>query len=357
MTAGQRAWTRRGLLGGAVRGMVGGYAALNLPRWAVAEPGATATQPANSGSVPVALTHGDSRAANIYDALRRIEPHIRRGLARKKRVLIKPNIVSTTHALSATHVDALEGLLEFLSPLVRESIVIAESAASGPATEGYDHYGYLKLTKKYRVELVDLDAEPVATEHLVDQRYQPVPLRLYQRLLDPDTYIISAAVMKTHDRAVVTLSLKNLVVGAAGKDPGFRWGKGSKGGNDKWLVHGGPKNEGIHFNMFTLARRLRPDLAVLDGFQGMEGNGPVGGTPVDHRVAVASTDWLAADRLAVQLMGFDFAKVGYLTFCAKAGMGEADLNRIEVLGPNPADLVRAYKPHENIAQQYRWMEG
>jgi uncharacterized protein (DUF362 family) len=62
--------------------------------------------------------------------------------------------------------------------------------------------------------------------------------------------------------------------------------------------------------MFVLAQHLHPHLAVIDGYEGMEGNGPVSGTPVSHRVAVVGLDWLAADRVAVELMGIDYTKVG-----------------------------------------------
>jgi len=106
----------------------------------------------------------------------------------------------------------------------------------------------------------------------------------------------------------------------------------------------------------TPASKLRPDLAVIDGYQAMEGNGPVGGTPVEHRVAVASLDWLAADRVAVALMGIDLDKVGYLNYCAAAGMGEARLDRMEILGSRVSDHLRKYRLADNIAQQLEWMK-
>jgi uncharacterized protein (DUF362 family) len=105
-----------------------------------------------------------------------------------------------------------------------------------------------------------------------------------------------------------------------------------------------------------MASKLRPDLAVIDGFQAMEGNGPVGGTPVEHRVAVSSLDWLAADSTAVALMGIDFAKMGYLNFCASAGYGEASIDRMEVLGERVADHVRTYRLADNIDKQLEWMK-
>jgi len=46
-------------------------------------------------------------------------------------------------------------------------------------------------------------------------------------------------------------------------------------------------------------------LAVIDGHEGMEGNGPSMGTPVASKLAIASTDFIAADRVAVECMGVD----------------------------------------------------
>ena len=93
---------------------------------------------------------------------------------------------------------------------------------------------------------------------------------------------------------------------------------------------------------------------MIDGYDGMEGNGPTLGKAVDHRVWVVSSDWLAADRLAVELMGIDFANVGYLNFCADAGLGQADLKKIEVLGEPVARHVKTYKLADNIEAQMIW---
>ena len=178
-------------------------------------------------------------------------------------------------------------------------------------------------------------------------------------ILDPGSYVISSAVMKTHGSVIATLSLKNIVFGAPIKDPGFtlydtdiRFSSRaveSKPGtvSDKRPIHGGGIH-GVNYNMYHLARRLYPDLALIDGFEGMEGNGPTMGTPVDHRVCVASTDWLAADRVGVELMGIDFSTIGYLNYCAQAGMGNADMEKIEIVGEKLTDHIRTYKLPDNI---------
>jgi uncharacterized protein (DUF362 family) len=175
-------------------------------------------------------------------------------------------------------------------------------------------------------------------------------------LLDPNHFVISAAKFKTHDRIVASLSLKNIVVGAAIKRGGGERPEGGRwDSSDKPITHGSGYR-GINYNLSALASRLHPHLAVIDGYEGMEGEGPTSGTPVNSRVCVVSPDWLAADRVALELMGIDFAKVGYLNYCAQAGLGEADLSKIEIVGPALKNYIKPYKLARNIDQQLIWMK-
>jgi uncharacterized protein (DUF362 family) len=337
--------------------ILGGLAALApAPLQALGE-GAPAPSP-SPAATQVALTAGDDRADNAFRALKTFQNEIARAIGDRP-IVIKPNNVSMDVQLCATHVDCLEGTLEFLKSIDKlQNVAIAESAASGPTLDGFENYRYTSLLKKYPVKLIDLDQEPVDVIQVFDEKdFRPHGVRMARRLLDPNTFIISAAKMKTHDRVVATLSLKNIVVGAPVKDPGFRWGPRSKAGtkNDKPLIHGSGFR-GINYNLFAIAQRLHPHLAIIDGYDGMQGNGPVGGTPVDHKVLVASLDWLAADRVAVELMGIDYAKVGYLNYCAQAGLGQGDLARIDVVGARIADHVKPYKLHDNVEKQLIWMQ-
>ena len=94
------------------------------------------------------------------------------------------------------------------------------------------------------------------------------------------------------------------------------------------------------------------DLGVIDGFVAMEGNGPVGGTPVDARVALASLDSLALDALTTKLMGFDPSKIMYLTSLAEAGKGQGDLSKVTVLGTPAEECQFHFKPHERLIEPY-----
>jgi uncharacterized protein (DUF362 family) len=295
----------------------------------------------------VSLVKGNDRREIVFQALKNIEDEVLASIGSRKRILVKPNFVSTTRPLAASHADEIRAILDFFKPRFKGEIIVGESAPSKNGTfEGYQSFGYMPLEKEYGIKLVDLNKEPWVYRYVFGKESRPIPIRIISTFLDRDTYIISAAKMKTHDRAVTTLSLKNILIGAPLND-------GKK--NDKGLTHldyNFTPKETLHFNMFHLAQEIWPDLSIIDGFEAMEGNGPIGGTPVDAKVALASLDSLALDTLTTRIMGFDTSKIPYLMAMAEAGMGQGDLTKVQVLG-TPVDQCQfKFKPNEKLAQAY-----
>jgi hypothetical protein len=93
----------------------------------------------------VGLLKGNDRREVVYQALKKIEDQILPGIG-NKRILIKPNFVSTNRPLAATHVDAVRAILDFLKPHCKQQIMVAESASLGGSTfDGFKRYGYLPL--------------------------------------------------------------------------------------------------------------------------------------------------------------------------------------------------------------------
>jgi uncharacterized protein (DUF362 family) len=282
------------------------------------------------------LIKGDNRRAIARRSLERISDDIQKRLVFRQPV-IKPNFVSSTIQLASSHVDQIRGILDFFSSIYRDKIIIAEAACYDTQT-AYENFGYMRLLQEYNVDLVDLNEGPYET-YSINDRHNKILVRLSRLLLDKENYIISAAKLKTHDTVVVTLSIKNMAVG-------------SIVGKDKTAVHQGVKQTNLI--LARLAGRARPDLAVIDGFEGMEGEGPTRGDPVHPGIGIASVDALAADRVACEVMGVNFHDVGYLHYCAEQGMGEADLNKIEILGERLSDCVRPFRLHRSVNEQYAW---
>jgi len=60
-------------------------------------------------------------------------------------------------------------------------------------------------------------------------------------------------------------------------------------------------------------------------------------------VAIASTDYVAADRVGIEAMGINPEWIGYLNCCGQARLGQADLGKIELRGVKLADVTRKYQ--------------
>ena len=305
------------------------------------------------GRAKVALIHGDDRRKNVRQALEAIDDQIRPALRRKTSILIKPNNVSTSNQLAATNVDAMHGILDYLEPRFRGPVVIAESSA-GDTLEGFEHFHYDQLAREHRaqhVSLIDFNREgryePVI---VLDADLHVTPVRLAARVLDPSTFVICSAMLKTHNTVVATLSVKNMVLGSP-----LHSAPGDLPWNDKRKYHVGLRQ--THVNMLVTAQRLQPNwgLAVIDGFEGMEGDGPGNGTPVASHLAIASTDFIAADRVGLEVMGINPDWVGYLKYAGLSGLGQYDLTRIDVAGASISSVQRKYQLHPDIQRELEWM--
>ncbi len=123
--------------------------------------------------------------------------------------------------------------------------------------------------------------------------------------------------------------------------------------SDKLAMHQGFPI--ININLAMLAPWVWPDLAVIDGFEAMEGTGPSDGTPVNWHIALAGTDALAVDVLTSSLMGFEPLQIGYLHYCHQLKLGTGDMARISVVGNVECDAVRRnFRPHPTFHLQSEW---
>ncbi|HOK45770.1 MAG TPA: DUF362 domain-containing protein [Bryobacteraceae bacterium] len=304
----------------------------------------------------VSLVTGNDRRKNIYNALLEIDDQIRPALKRKKYVLIKPNCVAVKNQLGSTHADALRGILDYLAPRFKGPVVIAESSRDD-TWDAYENFHYNQVASEYRglkVKLVDLNEEErYETFEILDRNVHMSQVRLAARLMDPGAFVLGSAILKSHDAVVATLSVKNLVMAAplhSSRKSADKW-------HDKSKYHAGFRQ--IHMNLLLTAKKLRPfwGATVIDGYEGMEGDGPINGTPVASRLAIASADFVAADRVGVEVMGVNPEWPGYLNYCARAGLGQYDLARIELRGGvAPAAVRKTYRLHKSIDRQLEWMK-
>lgn len=292
----------------------------------------------------VSLVKGPDRKQIILDSLKPFEDEVFSGIG-NKRVLIKPNMSVSRNPLAVTHVDAVRAVLEFLKPHHKQQVIIGESGVLN-TVEGYRNNSYEALVKEYDVQLIDLNTGPAEKYYIFGREQNPQPVRLISSFLDPEIYVISLARMKTHDCVLVTLALKNLLMAAPLNDYKH---------SDKGYLHGPAPalNDILHFNLFHLAHKVWPELAVIDGFEAMEGDGPAWGTPFEAKVALASTDPLAADCVATRIMGFDPQSILYLRAMKEGGLGQGDPVKITILGTPLDQCLYHFKINKRLADFYK----
>ncbi len=315
----------------------------------------------------VSFVIGNDTRDATYRSLKPLEKEIEKAI-QNKQVVIKANVgqIAKEWPLQASDANQLRGILDFLKTIYDKQVIIAEGTAAAPTSAGpintfmgYENYGYLQLRKEYNVKFIDLNDEPTVPRMIKAGIGHPQSINLINTYLDPNVYLISATRFKPSGGVIVTLSLKNIVMGAP---INHYKQKKANGRNEKHKMHAklpgikGTYFKGLHYNIYHVARTgVVPDLAVLDGIVAMEGDGPIQGTPVEHGVALASTDWLSADRLAAELMGVDYSELKYLNWCGQAGLGQQDLSKIKVIGPDYRQHIIKYKLNRNYEFQREWI--
>ena len=303
----------------------------------------------------VGLAKTGRRRSNVFEALNSIRDDLTPRVG--EQVLLKPNFLSSTNQLASSHVDAMRGALDFLlsTPQPPETVIIAEGANEKFSGEAFQIFGYEALQAEYDVpiRLVDLhqETEWVETGVFLAGREEDT-VRMPKIVLDcPCT--ISVAVAKTHDAGVVTLAMKNMIMGTLHKE-------------DRIKVHGYHSHadrelpreaQTLNINLLRLSRHLKPDIAIVDGTVGLQGNGPGGTDSVPLGIAVASGDVFAADAVTSKAMGFEPLEIGLFHYADEMGYGTADLNNIDIVGPAVGTVATSFTPHETADLQFQWQEA
>ena len=234
---------------------------------------------------------------------------IRRGLSelgihesavKGKRILLKPNLVEP-HQFSAhinTHPLVVRGAVEAFLSLGAASVVVAE----GP---GHRHDTLLVLEDSGLGDVLYEDRIAFHDLNTIDGwtvpnagGYTNLATLTFPRLFQEVDWIVSMAKMKTHHWAGATLSMKNLF----GVMPG--------------IYYGWPKNvlhqQGIIESILDINATLKPHFAIIDGITGMEGDGPIMGTPIQAGVLVMGKNLPAVDATCCRIMGINPQKIEYL---------------------------------------------
>ncbi|MGD0766193.1 MAG: DUF362 domain-containing protein [Dehalococcoidia bacterium] len=199
----------------------------------------------------------------------------------------------------------------------------------------------LNSTYPGTVKLACLDADSPAWREIPSRAGLSQSLVVSSLVADADR-VISVPVLKTHQWAQLTLSLKCFL----GTTPLARYGAKADGTVPRIYLH--LASAGIEQVFLDVVTAVKPDLAVIDGSICVEGNGPsvgdTAGLTVDMRkrlgawLLLASTDLAAADATAARIVKHDVTQIRQLNMAYEQQLGEIHEEEIEVVGERLADL-------------------
>lgn len=219
------------------------------------------------------------------------------------RVLLKPNLLTGSRPTKecVTRPEVVYCIAKMVIEAGGEPF-LGDSPAFGSAMGVAKANGYLPLLEELNVPLREFHGKRYET---VGEEFNH--LRLSKEAMEADV-VINLPKVKSHVQLTMTMGVKNLFGCVPGKMKAW------------WHVEAGKDANRFGQMLVETARTINPDLTVIDGIIGHEGNGPSGGEPRLLGFLGASEDVFALDRSILELIGVAPGKVPTVAASQKMGL-------------------------------------
>jgi uncharacterized protein (DUF362 family)/Pyruvate/2-oxoacid:ferredoxin oxidoreductase delta subunit len=255
------------------------------------------------------------------------------------KVLLKPNLLQAKppEEYITTHPSIVEAVIN----LVRDAGGIPMVGDSPGALErGMEKFwrvtGMLEVCQRLNVELVNFETSGSYLKKVDGKEYY-----IAKPVLDADL-IINLPKIKTHGLTLFTCCVKNLY----GTVPGFT----------KVEYHKqAPKPSNFSELVVDIYSIIQPCLHIVEGVVGMEGAGPSSGDPRELGMILAGNDGVALDSYICYLLGRNPMEIPTNRIAYDKGLGEAEIDKIEVIGEPP--LIENFKWPPKLAYTLEMIPG
>ena len=237
------------------------------------------------------------------------------------RVLLKPNLL--TGSRPTKECITRPEIVYCVAQLVKEAggkPFLGDSPAFGSAKGVAKANGYLPLCEDLDLPIVEFKGQRYQTEN---DNFNH--LRLSKEAMDADV-VINLPKVKSHTQLTMTMGVKNLFGCVPGKMKAW------------WHLEAGKDKDRFGEMLVETAKAIAPNLTIIDGIIGHEGNGPSGGEPRKLGVLGASPNVFALDRAFIEIVNVNPELVPTLTAQARLGFC-AELAEIEFPYCQPQELV------------------
>lgn len=238
------------------------------------------------------------------------------------KVLLKVNLIGPKPPESGalTHYDFVRAVVRILKRLHCE-VWIGDSsggaiAGIAPTAQAFHISGLERMAQEEGAIIKNFDREGVLE---VTRASDPsTTMFLAKPLFDADV-VFNLPKMKTHSMGIYTGAVKN----GFGCLPGLRKAK---------YHREAPAPEDFGAILADIHQAIPIRLHIMDGIVAMQGEGPTAGDPYHAKKVFMSTDPMALDTVAMSMMGLRPDEIPILKKSIEAGLGQSDLNKIQVEG-------------------------
>jgi len=238
-------------------------------------------------------------------------------------IIIKPNLscIKGPETGATTDLKVVEGIIRYLKNEfgVSDIFIIESDGTQVLADMAFKLLGYEKLSKRLKVELINLSKAPFSTKFFPENIFLK-KIKIPHVIATAD-WFISVPKIKTHTMCSFTATLKNQF----GCNPYPR----------KSIYH-----KRLHESIVDLNVAFKPNLVVVDGIVAMEGSGPVDGIPIKLNTLFFGRDPVAIDHLIARIMDINPRRVKYLMEARRRGVGTT---KYETTGIDPKKIKRKFR--------------
>ena len=219
------------------------------------------------------------------------------------RVLLKPNLLTGSRPTKdcVTRIDLVAAVARQVQAVGGKPF-LGDSPAFGSALGVAKANGYGPLLEELGIPVVEFKGQRYAIDN-PDFNH----LRLSKEAMEADV-VINLPKIKSHMQLTLTLGVKNLFGCVPGKMKAW------------WHLEAGKDRERFGTMLVETARAIDPDLTIVDGIVGHEGNGPSTGEPRDLGLLAASDQVFALDLALTHLLGVDPSTVPTIVAAQQLGL-------------------------------------
>jgi uncharacterized protein (DUF362 family) len=230
------------------------------------------------------------------------------------RVLLKPNLL--TGARPTKECVTRPELICCVAKMVQDACgkpFLGDSPAFGSAKGVARANGLAEMAKAINLPIVEFHGQSYVSVGELDR------LRLSKEAMGADV-VINLPKVKSHMQLTLTMGVKNLFGCVPGKMKAW------------WHMEAGKDVHKFANMLIETAQAIAPQLTIVDGIIGHEGNGPSGGEPRDLGVLGASTDVFALDRAIAAILSVDPHQVPTLAAAIRLGLCSEQISNLEIVG-------------------------